>query len=159
MKKLTLLTIALVFLSFPLVASANPSELTLKLKYTSAGSLAVDVAFDQETTSRCIARHRSAFYYEGDSFGDAGVLRRSTHSRIISKGRKSTSLRAVNLPGVVQKNGQDPILSVQVRLICSGEDEVTSNIEARFIRCGRGVKRVSVSKYFSELKKRLNFSR
>ena len=140
-------------------ALANPTEADLRFNYRSNGTLAVNVVFDSPTTSRCVARHRSALYFEGDVIGDKGVIRRSTLSRSLRIGRKSTSLRASGLLGVVQKNGADPILSVQVKLICSGSGPVTSNIEARFIRCGSGVRRVSLSRYLSTLTRKLAFSR
>lgn len=154
----SMLSVALI-LGFASGASANPSKADLKFKYRSNGSLAVDVKFDKPITGRCIARHRSSLYYEGDVLGDPGVIRRSTLSRSLNVGRKSTSLRATGLQGAEQKNGKDPILSVQVKLVCSKQADVTSNVEARFIRCGPGVKRVSLNKYLSNLKSKLAFSR
>ena len=139
--------------------SANPAEAILTFKYRSNGSLAINVNFDSEITSRCIVRHRSSLYYEGDVLGDKRVLRRSTISRTLKIGRKSTSLRATNLPGAkLDKNGSDPILAVQARLVCSGEEPVNSNIEARFIICGADVARVSLPTYLSTLKRELKKS-
>lgn len=152
------LTLAGCLLAQPLVASANPSELNLSFTYRVNGTLKVDVKFDEPTDTRCIIRHRSSLYYEGNQLGVDRVIRKSSHSRVVRVGRKSTSLRAKGLPGVKQVQDQDPIMAVQSRLICSGSPDITSNVEARFVRCGPGTKRISFSKYFKTLKNKLSKS-
>lgn len=153
----SLLTFGLVILpSFS--AFANPSKAELSFHYRSNGSFTVDVKFDSPTTSRCIARHRSSLYYEDSVLGDEGVIRQSTISRVLKRGRTSTSLRAFRLPGAARKNGKDPIIAVQTRIVCAGEKDLNSNIEARYIVCGRGAKRVELKTFLAELKKELAFT-
>ena len=152
-KFLTLFLLALLLVKSE-QASANPSDLNLSFDYSSRGVLAVDVKFDQAATSRCIARHRVSLYYEGQVAGDSGVIRKSAFNRIVTPGRTSTSLRAKRLLGAKKRNGQDPIMAVQTRLIC-GSEQVDSNIEARFIRCGEKTARLPLSKFLKDLRKRL----
>ncbi len=135
----------------PLSASANPTDLKLSFTYTSRGKLAVDVKFDQPATTRCIARHRVSLYHEDDV---QATLRKSAFNRIVTPGRKSTSLRAQRLLGAQKKNGKDPILAVQTRLIC-GSEQIDSNVEARYIICGDSTVRLSLKKYFKRLKQAL----
>lgn len=160
MDRTKLIALALGALMFlPVAASANPTSANLNMRYRSNGSLRVDVKFDDAITSpRCIARHRSRLYYEGQQVGEKGIINRATVSRVLRKGQKSTSLRATSLKGAAQKNGEDPILAMQVRIVC-GSDVIDSDAEARFVKCGRGVERLSLSKYFTELKRRLALSR
>jgi hypothetical protein len=155
----TVLAAALLCACFAGNAFANPSEVKLTFKYRITGAFAVNINFDSPITSRCIIRHRSSLYYEGDKIGNTSVLRRATLSRALIIGRKSTSLRATGLPGINQTlGGRDPIIAVQARLVCSGEDDITSNVEARFLICGAGAKRVGLSQYLSLLQKKLKKS-
>lgn len=133
-------------------AWANPTKAKLNFTYRINGSLAIDVRFDEATSTRCIARHRSSLYHEGDELGDRGVIRLSSLSRTLRKGRRSTSIRATGLQGAVQKNGKDPILAVQVRIVCKGSEAVESNIEARFITCGSTTRRLSLTNYLKRLR-------
>ena len=153
---LALTCVVLSSLYFSDTASANPSKANLSFKYDINGSLVINVKFDSPTTTRCVVRHRSSLYHEGDVLGDKGVIRRSTVSRSLAVGRKSTSLRASGLPGAkVDSNGSDPILAVQARLICDGEGSVDSNVVGRYVICGAGVQRYSLSSYFKILKRKL----
>jgi hypothetical protein len=151
-----ILTISLLISSlvFTGSVSANPTELDLSFTYSSRGVLAVDVKFDQEATTRCIARHRVSLYHEDKVAGDAGVIRQSAFNRSVPVGRKSTSLRARRLLGAKKAAGKDPIMAIQTRLIC-GDEQVDSNIEARFIRCGERTARLSLSKFLKDLRQKL----
>lgn len=135
---------------------ANPKEAELNFTYRSNGTLRVNISLDEKVSSRaCRIRYRGTVYHENDEAGDLFVTTRGLGSRLLVKGRASSSLRPGRVNGVLPRNGEDAILAVQVSVTCPGQALFLSNVQARFLKCGAGVRRLSGRSFLTQLKQKL----
>lgn len=145
------LAILALLLICPTSAFAMPQNVDLEFaKLTPSGDLKVVAKFDEATERKCKISARVKLYNENQQVNDSEVISGTVITKRLKKGLKKIVLKASDLPGAKKSEENEPIMAMQVRLKC-GEEIVYSDVEARYIICGEGSKRVSLIRYFTSL--------
>lgn len=160
MKKFTFVCVLVLVFVVPLTALADPSSATLDFIYRATGKLTVNVKLNEEVSSRaCRIRYRATVYHENDEPDDKFVYTQEIASRLLIKGRKSSSLRPDLVRGVLPRNGEDAVLAIQASINCPGQARILTNALARFVKCGATVRRLSGRAFLAQLRQNLRDTR
>lgn len=131
---------------------AEPTSALLDFTYDgNTGKLTVVHTFNERPSGPCMFRLRANIYYEGRMVA-VGV------SPLVSKLQNKVRVNRVvlkRMPGVAQRNGKDPILTIQAKSTCRG-NTIVSNAVARFVKCGAGVRALPAQTFLNLLSAKLN---
>lgn len=151
MRTLPLVILGLLLALQATVASAVPSAqqttASLSFYWSPSGMLIANHYFSKKLPKprECIFRLRAAIGGEGQTTLD---LTRRVVSFRAPKRAESIVIRG--LPGVSKFSTGDPVLTIQAETKC-GRKRIVSNAVARFVKCGRNVRKVTGYKFLEIL--------